>query len=82
MIHRAIFGSVERFFGIVVENTAGEFPLWLAPEQLRLLPINDDVVPYCEKVTASSTLNPQPLAYFVPNPQPEIPQPQARNAQR
>ena len=52
MIHRAIFGSVERFFGIVVENTAGEFPLWLAPEQLRLLPINDDVVPFCEKVAA------------------------------
>jgi len=50
MIHRAIFGSVERFFGILVENYAGEFPLWFAPEQLRLLPINDEVVPFCEKV--------------------------------
>eukprot|EP00960_Hanusia_phi_P032895 750125-Hanusia_phi.AAC.3 len=49
MIHRAIFGSVERFFGILVENYAGEFPLWFAPEQLRLLPINDEVVPFCEK---------------------------------
>ena len=50
MIHRAIFGSVERFFGILVENYAGEFPLWLAPEQMRLLPINDAVVPYCLEV--------------------------------
>jgi len=56
MIHRAIFGSVERFFGILVENYAGEFPLWLAPEQLRLLPINEDVVPYCEKVAADMKL--------------------------
>mmetsp|Transcript_55633 Transcript_55633/g.132107 ORF Transcript_55633/g.132107 Transcript_55633/m.132107 type:complete len:698 (-) Transcript_55633:141-2234(-) len=50
MIHRAIFGSVERFFGILVENYAGEFPLWLAPEQMRLLPINDACVPYCQEV--------------------------------
>ena len=38
MIHRAIFGSVERFFGVMLEDCAGDFPLWLAPEQLRLLP--------------------------------------------
>lgn len=36
MIHRAIFGSIERFFGILVENYAGAFPLWLAPVQVRL----------------------------------------------
>jgi len=56
MIHRAIFGSVERFFGILVENYAGEFPLWFAPEQLRLLPINDEVVPFCEKVAEDMRL--------------------------
>ena len=39
MIHRAIFGSLERFFGIMTENYAGDFPFWLAPEQLRLLPV-------------------------------------------
>ena len=38
MIHRAIFGSLERFFGILMENTAGDFPLWIAPTQLRLVP--------------------------------------------
>lgn len=38
MVHRAIFGSLERFFGILVENYAGDFPLWLAPVQVRLLP--------------------------------------------
>ncbi|MGB6168020.1 MAG: threonine--tRNA ligase, partial [Geitlerinemataceae cyanobacterium] len=42
MIHRAIFGSLERFFGILVENYAGDFPLWLAPVQVRLLPVSDD----------------------------------------
>jgi threonyl-tRNA synthetase len=41
MIHRALFGSVERFFGVLTEHYAGAFPLWLAPEQLRLLPVAD-----------------------------------------
>uniref|UniRef100_A0A383WA61 threonine--tRNA ligase n=1 Tax=Tetradesmus obliquus TaxID=3088 RepID=A0A383WA61_TETOB len=52
MIHRAIFGSMERFFGILVENYAGAFPLWLAPVQARLLPVNDAVVPYVQEVAA------------------------------
>lgn len=52
MVHRAIFGSLERFFGILIENNAGEFPLWLAPVQLRLLPVVDDVISYCEEVKA------------------------------
>ncbi|MGH7448739.1 MAG: His/Gly/Thr/Pro-type tRNA ligase C-terminal domain-containing protein, partial [Longimicrobiales bacterium] len=43
VIHRAIFGSFERFIAILIEHFAGEFPLWLAPEQVRVLPINDDV---------------------------------------
>jgi threonyl-tRNA synthetase len=42
MIHRALFGSVERFFGILVEHYAGAFPAWLAPVQARVLPVRDD----------------------------------------
>jgi threonyl-tRNA synthetase len=42
MIHRAPFGSMERFTGVLIEHFAGNFPLWLAPEQVRLLPINTD----------------------------------------
>jgi threonyl-tRNA synthetase len=52
MIHRAIFGSLERFFGILVENYAGDFPFWLAPEQIRLLPVTDEVLPYANTVLA------------------------------
>jgi threonyl-tRNA synthetase len=52
MIHRAIFGSLERFFGIMTENYAGDFPFWLAPEQIRLLPVTDEVRPYAEELLA------------------------------
>jgi threonyl-tRNA synthetase len=52
MIHRAIFGSLERFFGIMTENYAGDFPFWLAPEQIRLLPVTDEVIPYAEALLA------------------------------
>ena len=52
MLHRAIFGSLERFFGVLIESTAGDFPLWLAPTQLRLLPVSDDFLPYCAEVKA------------------------------
>jgi threonyl-tRNA synthetase len=50
MVHRAIFGSLERFFGILIENTAGIFPLWIAPVQLRLLPVTRTVMDYCYEV--------------------------------
>jgi threonyl-tRNA synthetase len=50
MIHRAIFGSLERFFGILIENYAGNFPLWLAPIQLRLLPVTEEVRDYCNRI--------------------------------
>jgi len=50
MVHRAIFGSIERFFGILLENCSGEFPLWLAPAQLRLLPVTEAVKDYCQEV--------------------------------
>lgn len=50
MIHRALLGSLERFFGILIEHFGGAFPLWLAPEQIRLLPIADRHVAYCQTV--------------------------------
>ncbi|ABA24938.1 threonyl-tRNA synthetase / Ser-tRNA(Thr) hydrolase (plasmid) [Trichormus variabilis ATCC 29413] len=53
MIHRAIFGSLERFFGILIENYSGDFPLWLAPVQLRLLPVSDEVREYAQLVVIS-----------------------------
>lgn len=49
-IHRVIYGSIERFFGILIEHYAGKFPLWMAPVQIALLAINDDVVPYAKSV--------------------------------
>ncbi len=53
MIHRALLGSVERFFGILVEHFKGAFPLWLAPEQVTLLTIADRHIPYAQKVADS-----------------------------
>ena len=50
MIHRTIFGSIERFLGILIEHFAGKFPLWMAPVQAIILPINDDLVPYSNEV--------------------------------
>jgi threonyl-tRNA synthetase len=50
MVHRAIFGSLERFFGILIEDNAGEFPLWYSPVQMRLLPVIDDVREYCNEI--------------------------------
>ncbi len=50
MIHRAPFGSMERFMGILIEHFAGAFPLWLAPEQVRVLPISDKFNDYAHKV--------------------------------
>ena len=50
MIHRAPFGSLERFLGILIEHFAGAFPLWLAPEQVRVLPISDKVADYAQAV--------------------------------
>jgi threonyl-tRNA synthetase len=52
MIHRALFGSIERFFGILVEHYAGAFPPWLAPVQVTGIPISEAHVPYLEEVAA------------------------------
>jgi len=48
MIHRAPFGSMERFCGVLIEHFGGNFPTWLAPEQVRILPMNDELLPYAE----------------------------------
>ncbi|MEO1447630.1 MAG: threonine--tRNA ligase, partial [Cyanobacteria bacterium J06635_11] len=55
MIHRAIFGSLERFFGILIENYAGDFPLWLAPVQVRLLPVSEAQRDYANEVVKTLT---------------------------
>lgn len=50
MIHRAPFGSMERFIGVLIEHTNGKFPLWLAPDQYALLPISDRFIDYCKEI--------------------------------
>jgi threonyl-tRNA synthetase len=52
MIHRVIYGSIERFLGILTEHFAGRFPLWLAPVQAVLLPVNDSLIPEAQKLEA------------------------------
>lgn len=52
MIHRAPFGSMERFIGILIEHFAGAFPLWLAPEQARIMPVSERFIEYAKKVEA------------------------------
>ncbi|WP_122088258.1 threonine--tRNA ligase [Halalkalicoccus subterraneus] len=50
MVHRALLGSFERFMGVMIEHFDGNFPTWLAPEQVRILPISDDNVAYAEEI--------------------------------
>ncbi len=50
MVHRALFGSVERFFGVLIEHYAGAFPFWLAPVQISVLPITDRINDYADKI--------------------------------
>ena len=52
MVHRALFGSIERFFGVLIEHYAGAFPMWLAPVQVAVLPITDRINEYAGKVAA------------------------------
>lgn len=53
MIHRVVFGSIERFIGVITEHFGGAFPMWLAPVQVKVLPITDRVQPYAAKVAAA-----------------------------
>lgn len=55
MIHRALLGSIERFFGILIEHYAGAFPLWLSPVQVKILPLSEKHISYAEKVAALLT---------------------------
>ena len=50
MIHRVVYGSIERFIGILIENYAGAFPAWLSPEQVRIMPITDKFADYGKQV--------------------------------
>lgn len=50
MIHRVVFGSIERFIGILIEHFAGKFPLWLSPVQVKILPISDKYIDYAEEI--------------------------------
>ncbi len=54
MIHRALFGSIERFFGVLTEHYAGAFPLWLSPEHIRFVPVADRHIEHCEGLAASA----------------------------
>lgn len=50
MLHRVIYGSIERFIGILIEHYAGAFPMWLAPVQVKVMTINDECVPYAKEI--------------------------------
>ncbi len=65
MIHRAPFGSLERFIAILIEHTGGKFPLWLAPEQVAILPISEKFIDYADEVNKS--LKKQNIRTFLDN---------------
>ncbi|XP_010542010.1 PREDICTED: threonine--tRNA ligase, chloroplastic/mitochondrial 2 [Tarenaya hassleriana] len=50
MIHRAVLGSLERFFGVLIEHYAGDFPIWLSPVQVRVLPVTDNQLGFCNEI--------------------------------
>jgi threonyl-tRNA synthetase len=56
MVHRALMGSLERFFGVLIEHYGGAFPVWLASTQATVIPIADAHIPYAEKVAADLRL--------------------------
>lgn len=65
MVHSALLGSIERFLSVFIEHTSGWFPFWLAPEQLRILTINDTVMDYVEEITSilSEVILMKPVKY-------------------
>jgi len=65
MLHRALFGSMERFIGLLIENYNGAFPVWLAPEQVRILTINDRVEDYVKEIeeVLKATVLMEPIKY-------------------
>jgi threonyl-tRNA synthetase len=63
MVHRALLGSIERFFGILIEHYAGEFPLWLAPTQVAIVPVSQNYIDYAHQV--ANTLRKRGIRYEV-----------------
>jgi threonyl-tRNA synthetase len=63
MVHRALLGSIERFFGILIEHYAGDFPLWLAPTQVAIIPVSQNYIDYAHQV--ADTLRKQGIRYEV-----------------
>ncbi|MDR2778781.1 MAG: threonine--tRNA ligase [Puniceicoccales bacterium] len=57
MIHRAPFGSLERFVGLLIEHFGGDFPTWLAPEQVRIIPLNDDLIVHANEINRELQFN-------------------------
>ena len=55
MIHRVVLGSIERFIGVITEHFAGAFPTWLAPEQVRVMPMTDRNIPCAQEVVKQLT---------------------------
>ena len=66
MIHRVAFGSIERFIGILIEHFAGAFPTWLAPVQVKVLPISDKYMDYAQKVLDTLIQCRYPLQKLIP----------------
>lgn len=79
MIHRAPFGSLERLVGILIEEYAGDFPFWLAPEQVRILPVSDQVLDYA--LTVKSQLSQQGVRVTVDAANERLPK-KIRNAEK
>ena len=50
MLHRVVFGSIDRFMGILIEHYAGKFPVWLSPVQVKILPVSDKYVDYAKEI--------------------------------
>lgn len=65
MVHSALLGSIERFLSVFIEHTGGWFPFWIAPEQVRILTINDTVLPYVDEITSilTDTVLMKPVKY-------------------
>jgi len=65
MVHSALLGSIERFLSVFIEHTGGWFPFWIAPEQVRILTINDTVLDYVNEITTviSDTVSMKPVKY-------------------
>ena len=81
MVHRALYGSIERFFGILIEHYAGAFPVWLAPVQAVVMPITDRHAEYANKVAAQAESGRRARARGRPQRKGERQDPRTRHAE-